>query len=340
VTKAKRHHFVPRAYLERFGREGRVAVRWRGHSKPVVAGVHNVAVEGGFYETVDAKGQESVAAEEALAVVDGQAINAMRAIVDAGKAPPIGSADRLTLALYIAVQMKRTPESRERYLFPRSVIEYANGRAVDRDLMAEYLEKVHLGFRPGDGEIEGALALTQFFMVEHHKAPTKTDAIQLTMSDGVGELAGVILIKRWSLEIARRPRFITSDCPVVFWRKPTPRDRFRGIGLMNAEEVRFPLDAGHQLVITDEARPASIRVEPARVRASNADVAATCYKFIVGHPDRQKPLEEVALAAHRPAVRFNLGPGYKVSRDGTRKPMGDVIHMRVPRPTPSIHQGR
>jgi hypothetical protein len=88
VTKAKRHHFVPRAYLERFGREGRVAVRWRGHSKPVVAGAHNVAVEGGFYETVDAKGQKSVEAEEALAVVDGQAINAMRAIVDAGEPPP------------------------------------------------------------------------------------------------------------------------------------------------------------------------------------------------------------------------------------------------------------
>jgi hypothetical protein len=101
---------------------------------------------------------------------------------------------------------------------------------------------------------------------------------------------------------------------------------------MNSEEVRFPLDVGHQLVLTDEARPASIRVEPARVRACNADVAGTCYRFIVGHPDRQKPLEEVALAARRPAVRFNLGPGYKVSRGGTHKPMGDVIHMRVPRP--------
>lgn len=31
-------------------------MRWRGHSKPVVAGAHNVAVEGGFYETVDTRG--------------------------------------------------------------------------------------------------------------------------------------------------------------------------------------------------------------------------------------------------------------------------------------------
>lgn len=122
----------------------------------------------------------------------------------------------------------------------------------------------------------------------------------------------------------------------MLWRRPSAADRYQGFGVDNAEEIRFPLDAGHQLVLTTDPRPATTRVEPDRVRACNADLAANCHKFIVGHPDHQQRLREVTLADRRPTVRFNLAPGYQVGPDGQDHYLGDILHMWVQRSAPPI----
>lgn len=197
---------------------------------------------------------------------------------------------------------------------------------------------MHLGFRPHEKEIEAALIFVQ--ETERRGLPTKDDAIHLALST-VDQLATILLGKRWSLEIARRPRFLTSDAPLIIWRKPSLRDSFEGVGLENADEVRFPLDSGHQLVLTTEQRPSILRVEPSRVRACNVDTASSCHRFIVGHPNRLRPLEEVPLSAKRPVVRFNTGPGYQKGADGTDQYFGEVLHMWVQRRTASspVHDG-
>lgn len=82
MGKAKRHHFVPRSYLERFGRDDRVAVRWRERTAPVVTRTQNVAVESGFYTTEAEDGSKSIAIEEALADIDGAAHTAIAAVID------------------------------------------------------------------------------------------------------------------------------------------------------------------------------------------------------------------------------------------------------------------
>jgi len=101
---------------------------------------------------------------------------------------------------------------------------------------------------------------------------------------GLEEVTQVLDGKHWCLEVARKPRLITSDTPVVLWRRPIADDRYRGFGVDNAEEIRFPMDAGHQLVLTNVPQPATMRVEPNRVRVCNADLAAGCHKFIAGQP--------------------------------------------------------
>lgn len=306
MSPAKRHHFVPRAYLERFGRDGRVAVRRRGERKLIVAGAHNVAVEAGLYETEMPDGSRSVEVEDWLADIDGAAIAAIRAVADAEAAPAVGSTDRRVLARFLAIQTKRSPEARERVLFADKVITYAAGREIDSALVADYLEKVRLGFRPADGEIEGALTLTRY-VLDRDEPLTSTEAIAIVMS-GLDEVTRALEGKHWSVEVARKPRLLTSDTPLVLWRRPSAADRYRGIGVDNAEEIRFPLDPAHQLVLTDQPRPETLRVEPDRVRQCNADLAASCHRFVVGHPDHQQRLHEITLADKRSTVRFNVGP--------------------------------
>ncbi|NVI92256.1 DUF4238 domain-containing protein [Actinomadura sp. BRA 177] len=248
MPKSKRHHFVPRAHLARFGKDGRVAVRWRGKSGLIVSGAHNVAVKGGFYETESGTDRASVEFEDRLARLEGLAEKVIRDSISSEQAPDADSEARLILATLMAVQLARTPESRARLLFSRSVLDYAAGREVDFALMAEYLEKIHLGFTPRENEVKGALIYVQELM-DRNEVPTKTDAIIISLT-GMREPTTALLKKNWSMEIARKPRLITSDAPVVLWRKQDARNTFRGMGIKNAEEIRFPIDAGHQLLLT------------------------------------------------------------------------------------------
>lgn len=70
--RAKRHHQVPRAYLNRLGSDGKVRVRWRD-GKAYETSTLNVAVGSGFYDVPDPEGGDSSRVEAELAVADGAA---------------------------------------------------------------------------------------------------------------------------------------------------------------------------------------------------------------------------------------------------------------------------
>jgi hypothetical protein len=236
--------------------------------------------------------------------------------------------ERAILAAFMALQLTRTPEQRERVLFPRNLAAYAGEREIDAVLVEEYLERVHLGFRPKRTEVEAALAFVQ--MALQGGALTRGDAIEL-MLESVDHLVPALLNRCWTLEIARKPRFLTSDLPVVIWRNPSPRDQYEGIGVANAEEIRFPIDPGKQLVLTQNDRPAVRSIEPDRVRGCNADMAQASHRLIVGHPHRMRLLQQVSLSPKRPILRFNMGPLYEKGPGGAYVREGEVLHAWVPR---------
>lgn len=328
MSAPKRHHFVPRAFLQRFGCDGKVSVRRRGRGRLFTSSALNVAVESGFYTTQTPDGGKSTAIETLLAGLDGPADNAINDVIENGELPAPGTTGRDVLATYMAIQAGRTPEARERIAFPENYLKYADGRPLSAELMAEYLQDVHLGFAPSEGEIAGAVTMVEAAEALGGLSFNEKVALPLSATEQLGQ---VLLGKYWSLEVARKPRFLTSDAPLVAWHKPTPADRYRGIGFADAAEIRFPISSGHQLVLTDQRRPPVIRVEPGRVRQCNADIAAGCHKFIVGHPNHPRQLHEVPLADKRPTLRFNLGPGYRVHPDGTEEAMGEIFHMWVQR---------
>jgi hypothetical protein len=319
---------VPRAYLARFGHNGRVLVRWRDKTGTIPMGVQNVAVECGFDEIEGPTGARSVAVEEALAGLEGDAAAAIQ-LIDRTKAPPdVGTPERTTLAAFMALQLNRTPEQRGRVLFAKDLAAYAGARKLDKMVVAEYLERVHLGFRPRDSEVSAALDLAQ--VLRDPAVLTNEFAIRL-MLESVDQLVPILLDRHWTLEIARKPRLLTSDHPLVIWRTPSPRDRYEGVGIANAEQVRFPLDPGKQLVLTVTQGPPVRPIEPDHVRTCNADIAGACHRFIVGHPNRPRPIQDVPLAPKRPVLRFNTGPLYEKQPDGSVVYRGEVLHTWVPR---------
>jgi hypothetical protein len=123
----------------------------------------------------------------------------------------------------------------------------------------------------------------------------------------VERVAQAILSMHWNLEVARKPRLITSDAPLVLWRPQSYRDQFEGFGLRTAEEVRFPINPAMQLVLTHQRRDPVRRIEPDRVRTRNADMALACYQVIVGHPRRERQLKLIDLPVRGPFFGLTRG---------------------------------
>jgi hypothetical protein len=171
-------------------------------------GVKNVAVECGFYELTRDDGRPSDVVERALAGLEGAALRTLTDVEESRQLPPLASPARRTLATFLAVQFTRTPLHRERIMFPARVAQYAGTREINLALMAEYLKREHLGFSPRDSEVRAALDWTQYLLHDRDLF-TRDNAIGLAFST-IEALEQVMLRMHWTLEIARKPRLITS----------------------------------------------------------------------------------------------------------------------------------
>ena len=247
APQAKRHHYVPRFHLDRFAKNGAVHVR-RRDGRTFTSGTVNVAVECGFYDVHLADGTVSSAVEDMFSVVEGEAAVALSNIDQTLAAPPPGSEDRSALSLHLALQMARTPEQRERVLFPERLAEFLNGRELTLELVAEFLRDVHLGFPPAPHEVQGAFDFAAVAL-GGSSAITPEMSMAITLSS-VEETMPALEAMHWCVEHDRKGRLITSDTPMVLWRTPTPRDAYEGFGVNTAAEIRFPLDPTKQLVLT------------------------------------------------------------------------------------------
>lgn len=123
MTRARAHHYVPQAYLRRWGPEGRIAVRRRGCAGPFVASTKRVAQETDLY-TVDADGGPSDELERDLAQFDAKLPEMLEAL-SARTIPRRGSSQRLLYSLLLAIQFLRTPDHQELETLPYEAVRFA-----------------------------------------------------------------------------------------------------------------------------------------------------------------------------------------------------------------------
>ena len=325
MTGPKRHHYVPRFYLDRFASSGRVRVRRRDGNEFVTSTV-NVAVESGFYAIESATGSNADEIERWFSEIEGQAAQSIRKIAESGEPPVPGSHDQLLLAGFLALQVSRTPEQRERLFFAVNVRRFASGREITVALVSEYLEQIHLGRTPSENERQAAFDFVAAG-AQHERAQTNAEAVRVMVM--TAQQVGPRLLERtWTVEVDRKGRLVTSDSPAVLWRNPSERDDFEGVGLQNAEEIRFPLDPHFQLVLSKRPRTPTARITSERVRSCNQDQADGCHRFVIGRPG-ESSLSTVRLRRRGPAVRFRSGPLYRNSPQG-KVYEGDVLHLWTP----------
>lgn len=320
----KRHHYVPVCYLKAWADEtDRVAVRRRGAPRPFATSTGNIGSENRLY----GQGEVARAREEMFRRLEDDWPRLKDKLVISGG---LRGEERDAAALFAALQFVRTPQSLARRNFVASVAEFTSERPVSKDSVRRFLAEEYLGFAPEDAEVECAWILVTHAM-DTGDLPTSDETFTMAMDVALKEIAPRLGQLRWTVETCRKPILFTSDRPVMCWRPKSYRDRFEGLGLDNADEIRMPLDPRSLLILRRSVHGVTpVRVEPKRFAQVNVDIAAQCFEFVSTRRHRIGDLHSLQMADRLPTLRFNMAPGWRAMPGGRDEPMGDILHMWTP----------
>jgi hypothetical protein len=324
--RRKRHHYLPDAYLQAWAdSRGQVAVRRRDQDRAFQTSTINVAVEADLYSLPTDDGLDDQL-EQNLAEVEGPLPELLRDLHH--RTPKRGSSDRLHLSSLLALQMVRTPEHLDQWLFPMRASEFAGEQPIPRDTMRRFLTEDYLGEPPSDGELQGALDFANFTIAQG--LPSKAEIFQIFFEVAEREITPRIAAMAWALERPQTGCFLTSDRPLATWRRDVRSLARMGAGVESADELRFAVSPQLALVLRPRYPEHRTVVGPERVAAVNRHLASQCYTMVIGRVEDLSALERLQLRKVRPAMRFNTGPLFETGPDGESVPTGnEVLHMYV-----------
>ena len=295
----KRPHFVPRTYLRAWAdSDDQVAYRRRGDNA-IPNGVKNVAVIAGFY----GQGELGDAREKMYQDIEVEWPDLRRDLIAHGD---LQGDQRRLFSLFAGLQLMRTEKHAELTNFVSNVAATTAERPVPKDAVRDYLRDVDDGAEPDESEVEGAWSLVcgQLSMFGE---PTGTLNHSVAVDVAVTQIAPRLETLNWTVHKFRGAPLISSDSPVHSWRGPTQDPGPRGVGIGNADEVRFPLSPGALLIMERGPRRSSVPQWSGRnPRSINAEIARQCHQFIFGTPRSRAVIDRLPLLHRSPRVRFRM----------------------------------
>jgi hypothetical protein len=107
---------------------------------------------------------------------------------------------------------------------------------------------------------------------------------------------------------------------------------YMGVGLQDADEIRFPIDPRNLLVMRPRYPENRSVVSGDRVEEVNVQVANRCYRQVIATPKRAASLEKLVLQSRPMALRFDTGPLLKDVADGVERTGDTMLHLYVEHP--------
>ena len=324
ATKAsvpRRHHYVPRFYLERFAdQRGRLRAFNRQSGESITTSAKSVAVERDFYKIPDGVGIPVETLEELFSMAESDAAAAMRKVVAEGR---VGVAERYVLAPYIALQTLRTRRSRN-----------------TRREMFEWVEtlqaQIRLRERLSSGEFERE---SDRASAEELLGQLEAGEIRIGLDDeafvgmsllGLEEVSLELLEGwNWLVVMLTGPKFVTSDHPVCLLGEPEPGSPGTNVGVGNALEIWLPVDPRHALVLSRDHALVSplIDLSNGHVRCINLRLALENERWTFYHP-ASGGVKGFQIPAVPP--RFLVETiAHRTNADGT---IGELVRAGLERP--------
>ena len=244
MTKKKRHHYVPRFYLNGFvdpHNEPYIWVYEKGNPQIIKATAKNVAVQKDYYSFITPKGdRDSETFENILAGIEGRVSRIFRKIKNEEN---LNDQERRLFSVFLAFSMARVPNFRENIeeMLGESMKKMNMILASDPRSFEAMIEK----FERDTGKKIG-MSAEEFrkFMVEGRYDITATPQFGLGISALMArEFAPVFFKMKWAFwEATGDYKFVTSDNPLSYFDPTHDPKSFFGVGLLNKNvEVTFPI---------------------------------------------------------------------------------------------------
>lgn len=319
ATVGTRHHLLPQLHQRYFGSDqGRIATVERATGRRYVAPISDTVTERDFYTALDESGAKDGRSDQLLARIEADAAPVIRQLVTAGafaRFPPSAGA-REAMCWFLAFQKIRGRASRKKtellgdaYMHIMIPQNMSAGdaeewlRARDQEPTPEAVAQVL--------DLSASVDETEFV-----PDPNAHIAMMAPVALKVFE---ELVLRRWYMAEYAEPSLVTCDEPVVLVFEEDP-PRLRGVGLVDAAEVWFPLSPRHLLVLAKECygTQCRVRADPASARDVNRRIAANAYESIHMHPDHDHlagidlpepgPLFEIHAPGFPALERYNNRP--------------------------------
>lgn len=295
--KKKRQHWVPKFYLNAFAipetrnaSEPRInALAMTGEiSEMIQVATKNVANGAYLYSPVDEQGERDYTFENKLADLE-STLSHLWSLLEKG-CVPLTDGYRKGLALFVASLYLRHPRQQR---IAHHNLEALHG-AIEAHLetSSEYVEEFSFAHRK-------QVVNVSRHEYEEQKPKCDNDYHRFfvdSVDGGTGEIAKLLLNKRWNVIVSDSHNFITSDNPVCV---TGPRDRSFGIATPGVS-VNIPLTPDKYLVIDDNPGPCDRYVQIFNAKgdvtspeaAFNFRTTGNAYRFIFGPKNLYNVLEE------------------------------------------------
>lgn len=293
----------------------------RSRGTTVTTSVTNAAVRVGFYDVEAESGLPRGLFESMLGDIEGQVAQALRRI-DEQPWPP-NDDDRLTLALFMALQMVRTPEHRFMFEEMADVQLKSQLAGLSREQVRVWLAEE--GFEATGQAVDEQLRVLREDLGDYRMTTGQGFMWGMLLTDVAPRLAAVMVEGfDWHLMASDRRLLATSDHPLLLWTDHP--NRFMGVGIGTADALVLPLDSRKLLLLTKDRMGVSTEIPLARFMAkgTNGYLLGHSYEWVF-HDPRISPFEPDDLAPHRRAA-FTIN-GKEVREPGdTWKVFSDVFY--------------
>ena len=272
----RRNHTVNKSYLRRFAdTRGCLKRITLPGDVQVTVSIDDATVVKNFYVVQLDDGSESDEAEDLFSAVEGNAVTAIRTLVDQ-RVWPIPSDTRTAIAEWVALQYLRVPWVRQ----------------LTREI-AEGFFGVGTPFTTGSGN-----RITMRMPAEDVGRLSGPGLHIELIKRQATWVAGMLYERSWILTFYERKSLATSDTPVVL--RPSPDHPVEmGVGIANAGEIHVPLDRRVALSMGDSSS-GDYRVAGVTKTALylNDATAKNARRYVFHHPD-DDPLRDLTLPEPR-----------------------------------------
>ena len=205
----RKQHFVPRFYLQRFARDGKIQVldvraKRIGKPRPFAS----VCYDNFFYAAkTGVQDEVSQVLEDGFGKIENIIANALPRAIEHAAGQQLTNVDVDALANFMSLQWIRTPYFREQ-------VEEIFGFGMEK--IVKKLANLGL-FRNESEQVE------EYIRAGQYNIRTPDNTLSLLFVKEIPMLSKHFLAKKWRIFLSERPNhFITTDNPVAEWTPPRP----------------------------------------------------------------------------------------------------------------------